>query len=75
MKKLINQLLGTKGPDERSLVPNKNPSYKRNLMTPEYIEWCKLLQVSSLAEKRSNKVEILIGNKVRTVDLQSIYES
>jgi hypothetical protein len=44
-------------------------------MTPEYIEWCKLLQVFSLAEKRSNRVEILIGNKIRTVDIQSIYES
>jgi hypothetical protein len=75
MKKLINQLLGTKGPDERPLVSNNYPSFKPRPITPEYIKWCKELHVSSLADRRSNRVEIIMGNIVKIVDLQSIYNS
>lgn len=75
MKKLINQFLGTKGPDECPLVLTNYPSFKRNPITPEYIKWCKELHVSSLADKFSNKVEITMGNKTKIVDLQSIYNS
>jgi hypothetical protein len=75
MKKLINQLLGTKGPDECPLVLTNYSSFKPRPITPEYINWCKELHVSSLADRRSNKVEIIMGNKVKIVDLQSIYHS
>jgi hypothetical protein len=75
MKKLINQLLGTKGHSSGPLVLTNYSSFKPRPITPEYINWCKELHVSSLADRRSNRVEIIMGNRVKIVDLQSIYHS
>lgn len=68
MKAFINKLLGT-GPIER---PVSSYNYKPYKITPEFQAWCKELNVSCLASRQSTNVEILMGNTVKIVDLQSI---
>lgn len=71
MKNLINKLLGA-GPVES---PASTYIYKPYKITPEFQAWCKDLNVSCLADKQSTRVEILMGNTVKIVDLQSICQA
>jgi hypothetical protein len=73
MLKILYQLLGTKGP-ERPLVSNYIP-YTKYPITPEFQEWCKTYNVSCLADRQSTRVEIVMGNTIKIVDLQSICHS
>lgn len=71
MKHIINKFFGVTGPVESPVTLNRK-SYK---VTPEFQAWCKELNVSCLADKQSTSVEIIMGNTIKIVDLQSIYHS
>ena len=70
MKKALQMLFGKK-PNEVNLVNNNFRSFSNN-NTPSFRDWCGELNVGILADKHSSNVPILMGTKIKYVDLHTI---
>ena len=71
MKKALEILFGKK-PANEPLVANTNYKSYSVINQPDLQSWCTLLHVGVLAAKQSNNVPILMGNRIKWVDLHSI---
>lgn len=70
MKKALQTLFGKKTTD-KPLVNSNFRSFS-NDNTPSFRDWCCQLNVGILADKHSNNVPILMGTKIKYVDLHTI---
>ena len=71
MKKALEILFGRK-PANEPLVANTNYKSYSVINQPDLQSWCTLLHVGVLGAKQSNNVPILMGNRIKWVDLHSI---
>lgn len=70
MKKALQILFGNK-PANKPLANTAFRSFSNN-NTPSFREWCGQFNVGVLTDKRSNNVPILMGTKIKYVDLHTI---
>jgi hypothetical protein len=71
MKKALELLFGIK-PANEPLLANMNYKSYDVIDQPDLQSWCSALHVGALADKQSKNVPIIMGNRIKYVDLHSI---
>jgi hypothetical protein len=70
MKKALEVLFGIK-PANQPLLANRNYKSYRINNQPDLQSWCSALHVGALASRQST-IPVLMGNKIKWVDLHAV---